>query len=177
MVAALGQSTCLALLKNGTEAILSPIDQASKSLRQYAARLFAKKIDANPTRFLIPAMSKNGVTLESMAELYRQAGHVGAVPADRKSSAADLFERVRDRLYTVKDPLFKKQKFVNQATADLTEVTAVMEEVNRVQGLALSVRAYDRPDRSFVELAATLSKELDERRGTDLEGRVFAVFP
>lgn len=174
---ALGRATALAHLRFETDNIVKPIDQAVAILRRYAAGQFATIVDADPTRFLIPAMARSGVTLESMAELYRQAGHVGAVPVGRLNTAAELFERVRDRAYAIKDPMFRKQSIVNQATADLSEVTGVLEEVNRVQGLALAIRAYDRPDRSFADLAPMLTKELDARRGTEVEGTTYVVFP
>ena len=103
------------------EDLVDPIDRAVQLLRNYARLTFSQKIDGDPTRFLIPAMAKNGVTLESMAELYRQAGHVGAVAPDRQTSAAALFEQFRDRLYSVRDPWFRKRSAVGDATAVLVE--------------------------------------------------------
>ncbi len=173
-VSALSEAACQLQLGHPTLAVRS-LETALVRLREHAQAVFARTIETDPIRFLIPAMAPHGVTLEAMAELYRQAGHAGAARADHPLSAAERFEALRGRLYAVRDPRFRTASVVRRLSSEWSEATAAIEEVNRVKGLALAIGTYHSPTRSYTELVNQILREVDVRRAAD--GGCFAVFP
>jgi len=173
-VSALGEAA--AHLRLGQKGLaVRALETALAPLQAHARGVFARTVDADPTRFLMPAMAAHGVTLEAVAELYRQAGHAGAAGADQRLSAAGRFEALRGRLYAVRDPRFRAAAVVRRLAAEWAEAAAAVEEVNRVRGLALAVGAYHGPTRTYDDIAAEILRQVDARRPAD--GTCLAFFP
>lgn len=173
-ISALGEAACQIQLGHPALAVQA-LEVALVPLRQHAQAVFARTVEADPTRFLILAMAPRGITLEAVAELYRQAGHAGAVGTDQRLSAADRFEALRGRLSAVRDPRFRAAAVVRRLSAEWAEASAAVEEVNRVKGLALAIGSYHSPARSYTDVVAELLREVDARRPAD--GSCFAFFP
>lgn len=162
-VAALGQAAAHLQASQPALAVRA-LETALGPLRGHARAVFARTVGADPARFLIPATAAHGITLEAVAELYRQAGHAGAVGAEERLSAADRFEALRGRLAAARDPRFGAAAVVRRLTAAWAEAAAAVEEVNRVKGLALAVGAYHSPSRSYADLAAEILRDMEARR-------------
>ncbi|QDU19754.1 hypothetical protein [Urbifossiella limnaea] len=172
--AALGEAACHLRLAQPDQAA-GVLRAAAGAVARHAAAVFGRTVGADPARFLIPATAEHGLTLEAMAELYRQAGHAGAVGDRPGATAAQLFEGLRGRLAAAADPRFGKTRKVRQLRAEFAEAAAAVKEVNRLRGLALAVGAYHRPDRTYADLAAEILREVDARRPAD--GTYLAFFP
>lgn len=165
-VSALGEAAAHLRLGQKSLAVRS-LETALIPLRDHARAVFARTVVADPARFLIPAMAAHGVTLEAVAELYRQAGHAGAVESDERLSAADRFEALRGRLSGLRDPRFRVEAVVRRLTAAWSEASAAVEELNRFQGLAYAIDAYHSPTRTYDDLTAEILREVDVRRPPD----------
>ena len=173
-MSALGEAAAYLRLGQKGQAVRS-VETALAPLKDHAKSVFARTVGADPTQFLIPALAAHGITLEAIAELYRHAGHAGAVGPGEELSAAGRFEALRGRLHAVRDPRFRVAAAVRRRVAEWAEASAVVEEVNRVRGLTLVINAYHRPDRSYTDLAADILREADARRPAD--GACLAFFP
>lgn len=173
-VSAFGEAA--AQLRLGRKALaLRALESVLVARQNHARSVFARTIAADPVRFLIPAMAAHGLTLEAVAELYRQAGHAGVVGSEERLSAAERFESVRGRLSGVRDPRFRVGAVVRQLIADWSEASAVVEEVNRIRGLALVIAAFDAPARRYDALAAEILREAEALNPPD--GACLAFFP
>jgi hypothetical protein len=172
--AALGEAACHLRLGQPEQAA-GVLQAAAGAVARQAAVVFGRTVGANPARYLIPANAGHGLTLEAMAELYRQAGHAGVVGDRPAATAAALFEGLRGRLWAAADPRFGKAAKVGRLRAEFAEAAAAVEEVNRLRGLALAVGAYHRPGRTYAELTAEILREVDARRPAD--GTYLAFFP
>lgn len=144
-------------------------------LRQHARSVFERTVAAKPTTFLMPALAEHGITLEVVAELYRQAAHSGVIEAGNRATAGDLFETLRDRLIGAMDPWFFKSSKVWRLRAEFTEAATAIEEVNRLQGLALAIGHCERAGQDYLTLVEGILKEIAARQPA--EGTCFATFP
>jgi tetratricopeptide (TPR) repeat protein len=173
LVSALGEAAAHLRLGQREAAVLS-LDKALPALRAHARRVFERTVGADPAALLMPALAEHGITLEAVAELYRQAGLAGATDGG-PVSAADMFERLRGKLPSASDPLFFRERRVRQLRAAFAEATAAVEEVNRVQGVKLAIQAYHTPDRTYDALADELLRQTEVTAPPD--GAVLAFFP
>lgn len=119
VVSALGEAAAHLRLGQREAALLS-LDRAVPALRGHAREVFARTGGADPAACLTPALFEHGVTLEAVAELYRQAGV--ADDSDRLT-AADVFERLRGGLHAAPGPLFFKTRKVRQLREGFAEAT------------------------------------------------------
>jgi len=172
--ATLGEATCHLRMRQPDLAV-GVLEAGARMLRTHASAVFNRIVAYNPTRFLMPALREHGLTLEVLAELYRQAAQAGVLGEGHGLSAPDLFESLRDRLATATDPLFWKTSTVQRLRAEFAEVSAAVEEVNRVKGLALAIGTYQTADRSYADLAAEILKQIDTSGLA--EGCCMAFFP
>ncbi len=145
-----------------------------ETMRLHATAVFWRTVGPDPMRYLMPAMREHGATLEAMAELYRQAGHAGILE-DASESASDFFEGQRVRLASAADPLFHKGRTVIRLRAELAEATAAVEEVNRVQGLWLTLRHCLKEGTNYLDLERQILADVEGRAPAD--GSCFAYFP
>jgi hypothetical protein len=166
IVAALGEAACQVALGKATEAA-NALERRLPVLRAYGRRVFEETAGRDPTRFLIPAMATQGVTLDSLAALFRQAALAGIVDGPADGRASELFDRLRGDLHKVKDPWFGVERLKERLTEELTAARAAVEDVNRVQGLVLTIREFDRPGRPFSDLTAMIEREVAARAGGD----------
>ena len=75
---ALGETACHLQMSNPALAVKS-LETALPNLLNHATVVFQRTVHADPTSFLIPLMAEREITLESVAELYRQASLAGVV--------------------------------------------------------------------------------------------------
>ena len=139
-------------------------------MRAHAIAAFDRTVGTgdSPARYLIPAMKEYGVTLESMAELYRQAGHSGVLENARRRSEAEFFEDLlRGTPAPVRDPRFFKTAAVQKLRCELAEATVAIEEVNRIQGLALALGHCATHGLDYLELERQILADLGERAPAD----------
>ena len=174
ILSALGEVAVHVQLNEPTFAV-EALERALDPLRSHARAVFARTIGAKPTRFLIPALATHGVTLDALAELYRQAGHAGIGTDPHPRTSADLFESFRGHLGDAKNPKFRVSRAVRELRAEFQEAPVVIEDVNRLRGLALAIAAYDRKDRHFRDLATQIHQRIDAMK-PDRDG-CYAVFP
>lgn len=174
VTATLGEATSHLRLNQPQQAV-ETIRAGAGVLRRHAAEVFARTIASKPTHFLMPALKQHGITLESLGELYRQAGLAGVPGDDGRRTAAELFESLREQMGRACDPVLWKERTVQRLRAEWTEASAAVEDVNRLQGVALAVQTYHSSKRPLEELAADILNQLKSERAED--GTCWAVFP
>lgn len=138
-VALMGEAGCHLALGHAASAVAAIRGQVGLAER-YAREVFAQTVGAEPARFLCPALARHGVTIEFLAELFRQASHAGAVEGRPAVTAADVLEEWRARLHTARDPF--RASTVTRMRTDLAEAVSAIEEVNRVKGFATVLAHY-----------------------------------
>jgi hypothetical protein len=144
-------------------------------LSGHASAVFERTVAANPARFLMPSLARQGVTLEVIAELFRQARHAGVVPEEQAVTEAGVFESLRGRLHEASDPTFGRERKIKRLRSEFAEASAAVEEVNRVRGLALAIEQCERGGRDYLALTEQILGEIAAPRPQ--EGTCFAVFP
>ncbi len=77
-VGLLGEVGCYLALGNATRA-RDAIHGRVPLLEGYARSVFARTVGDDAVRFLCPGMARHGVSVEFLAELFRQASHAGAI--------------------------------------------------------------------------------------------------
>jgi hypothetical protein len=164
-IAVLGEAGCQVALGKGGEAAKA-IDGRLPTLQAYGRLVFEQTAGRDPTRFLIPAMAEQAVILDTLAELFRQADPAGVVQKSIGRGASDLFEAIRDDLFRVKDPWFRRTRAVRRMDAELAEARRAVEDVNWVANLALAIRESDQPGRPFRELTQLIDREISARAGS-----------
>ena len=174
-VAVLGEASGHIRLGEADAAVVS-LEHGLGPVREHARAVFGRTVAARPGAFLMPALAEHGVTLEALAELYRQAGHAG-VRDENRTTPADLFESLRPGLGSGRagGPRFFKGRVVRRLRAEFAEASAAVEEVNRLKGLALAIGFCNRSGRDFGTLAEQIRCEIEARHPED--GACFAAFP
>ena len=147
--------------------------KALKPLTSHAQKVFHRTVGSKPASFLIPELAKHGVTLEMLAELYRQASHAGILENRHYVSAGDMFEEMRTSMSTVSDPTFYKSTKAIALRDEFIEAGTAVEEINRLRGLSLLIEQYG--DR-YQDLAKDITDSISQSK-SPVEGEVYAVFP
>jgi len=163
-VGLLGEAGCHLALGN-TPLARQAIQKRSSLLDAYARAVFARTIGDDAVRYFCPGMARHGVTVESLAELYRQAGHAGAVEGRTTVGAVELIEEWRGKLHTARDP-FRASR-LEAMRADLAEVVAAVEEVNRVKSFAAAVGHFAAAGTPFAQVMARVRAEIECARLAD----------
>lgn len=172
--AAMGE--CAAYLKLGQKPLaLRALDGCLEHVQRHAGAVFQRTVSADPAKFLMPMLAQDGITLDAMAELYRQAGLAGISEGGRHQSASEWFECNRGELGRIRNPRLGASRVRAELANQWAEACAAVEEVNRVRGLRLAISAYDSPARSFDMLVAEILQCVEERQPT--AGTCLAVFP
>jgi len=174
IVSVLGEVAAYTRLGHPGLAVKS-IELGLAPLRQHARSVFERTVAGKPSTFLMPAMAEHGFTLEALAELYRQAQNAGVLDRKQVGTAADLFESLRGHWGEASDPFFGKAKKVQQLRVEFAEASAAIEEVNRLQGLALVIGQYGGTGQSYLDLSRQILEDIEAQRPE--EGACFAVFP
>lgn len=173
-VSALGQAAAYTRLREPGSAVQA-LRFGLPSVREHARAVFRRTVGEKPGTFLMPALSGHGITLDAVAELYRQAGHAGVLEKSTRITSNDVFESLRDRLIDATDPWFFKASKVQRLRAEFAEASAAVEEVNRIEGLALTIEQCERAGRDYEDVVELILRAIEARRPT--EGTCFAVFP
>jgi hypothetical protein len=124
----------------------------------------------------MPAMAKHGVTLEVLAELIRQTVNAGVWHTKERATAGSYFESIRDQIVIqATDPWFFKASTIEKLRAEFIEATTAVEEVNRLQGLALTIKQFEQDGQNYLDLTEQIMRDIQTRRPE--EGACYAVFP
>jgi len=176
MVASLGVAACH--LRHQQSALaMKAIKKALGPLRNHAAAVFRRTVGAgaSPIRYLMPGLKEHGVTLESLAELHRQAEHAGVLDGARKQSATEFFEDLRGNLASAQDPWFRRTSTVQKRRCEFAEATAAVEEVNRIQGLVLALCHCGERGLDYFTLEWEILADVEAR--SVAPGSCYAYFP
>ena len=173
-VSILGQAAAYTRLREPRSAVQA-LRLGLPSVREHTRAVFRRTVEEKPGTFLMPALSEHGITLDAVAELYRQAGHAGVLDKSTRVTANDVFESLRDRLLDATDPWLFKTSKVRRLQAEFAEASAAVEEVNRIEGLALTIEQCERAGRDYADVVEQILRAIEAGRPT--EGACFAVFP
>ena len=176
MVASLGVAACHLRHQQSALAVKA-IKKALGPLRNHAAAVFRRTVGAgaSPIRYLMPGLKEHGVTLESLAELHRQAEHAGVLDGARKQSATEFFEDLRGYLASAQDPWFRRTSTVQKRRCEFAEATAAVEEVNRIQGLVLALCHCGERGLDYFTLEREILADVEAR--SVAPGSCYAYFP
>ncbi len=172
--AALGEATCY-LRRQEPRHAADVLRSTVGALRAHATAVFGRTVGGNPARYLMPAMAPHGITLDVIAELYRQAHHANVINKNQAVTAADVFEFLRARLDEARDPRFGRASKVERLRIEFAEASAAIEEVNRLHGLALVIDQCARTGQDY--LAVTEQVRAAVETCHPAHGACFAVFP
>ena len=172
--AVLGEATAL-LRMNLPEQAIASLEDGLKTLRRHAAVVFARTVAAKPTQFLMPGLKPSGITLESLAELFRQAAAAGVYQATAPVSSVDLFESWREALGGANDPILWRESTLQRLRTEYAEAWAAVEDVNRLNGLILAIRTYQSTGRSYTDLMREILRQIAGQSFPD--GACLAIFP
>ena len=171
--ATLGEATSYLRIQQPGQAA-DVLRSGGQSLRAHATAVFARTVGQNPARFLMPSLAEHGVTLEVVAELYRQAHHAGVV-GDCHATAGEVFESLRARVGEATDPRFGRARKVERLRVEFAEAGAAIEEVNRLQGLALAIEQCSRSGHDYLAVTQQILAAVEALHPSD--GTCFAAFP
>jgi hypothetical protein len=132
-------------------------------LRKHALAVFARTVGTNTAEFLMPALAEGGITLETLTELFHQANLAGVTTGTSGQSTADVFEGLRSGLHRARNPLVNRRKTVERLRSAFVEATTAVEEVNRLQGLALAIERYD----DYGSLCESILRQIEDLRPAD----------
>lgn len=99
LVALATQLRCHILAEDELEIALTQLDREGPRFNRAARVAFQQVMGNSPERFLDPGLGPHGVTLDLLAEIYQQARGIGAVDDQDCSTASELFEQLRDRIF------------------------------------------------------------------------------
>ena len=149
MIGLLGEAGCHLALRDAPRA-RDAIHRRASLLSDYVRSVFARTVGDDAARFLCPGLAQHGVTLEFLAELFRQASHAGATAGRHTVAATDLIEEWRGRLHIVRDPW--RNSTLVAMRADLAEAVAAVEEVNRVNSFASMIDHFESQSVPFTQV-------------------------
>lgn len=113
------------------------------SLAALAQALFDEVLGRTPEVFLDPRFQPDGVTLDLLAEVYRQARLAGVVMPATFDGAGGTFEYLRPRVAAARIPAIRLFRPVGPAKerllTGLRYLAACLEDVNRLHALRLRV--------------------------------------
>src|SRR5205814_1779316 len=102
-VAVGGVASCQAGLEQDRHAF-GQSGQELALLRRAAGLIFGAAVALDPAACMHPALRQHGVTIEFMAQLYRQARDAGAVGAEAGCSPTEWFEEHREAIFRARRP-------------------------------------------------------------------------
>lgn len=134
------ETECLILQEQQVSAV-HRLNEESQRLKQLAKVTFSQTIAKAPESYLDPVLESDGVTLELMAEVYRQARHAGATDDVEVSNAAEMFEHVRKAVFRRRGWLWRTWRPVGSAKkrllTKLRYLLACLEDTNRIHSMGL----------------------------------------
>ncbi len=117
------------------------ICEEQPTLVEVARATFEKTIGQSPEDLLDPGLRVDGITLELLAETYRQAYQAGAIGDPEIRDAAEMFEHLRDGIYRSRSRRFSlfASSSRDGILARFRYLIACVEDVNRVKALQLLI--------------------------------------
>jgi len=116
-------------------------ERATMSL--LARTTFELVLGKNPEAYLEPRLQEEGVTLDVMTEIYKQAHLAKALDGDQIRDAGQMFEQLRNRVYGASRGIcfsdasrVRRQRMVN-----LRYLIATLEDINRVESVRVRIAA------------------------------------
>jgi hypothetical protein len=150
------------------------------ALTALARATFEGAMGTSPEAYLDPSLQADRVTLDLLAEVFRQAHELGAVGGEAVRDAGHLFERLRQRVYGAGGWFRPAGRAKTRLLAKLKYLMACLEEVGRVESLRLRVSEALAGRLSFEDLErAVVAPTGGEARpeGCEGEGAVTAFAP
>jgi hypothetical protein len=121
------------------------IETESVVLTALAHAFYDAVLGAAPEVYLDPRLQPDGITLDLLAELYRQARLAGVAVPGEFADAGGTFEHLRPRVAAARIPTVKMLKPLRQVKARLLAglkyLAACLGDVNRVFALRLRIAA------------------------------------
>ncbi len=151
------------------------IDTKIEDLRAAARHVFQRTIASNPERFLAPGLAAHDVTLETLAEVYRQAAFAGIIDGSCLQTAAGLFENLRAGVSRVRNPRLRKTGKFLAWKRELLDAAAAVEDVNRVIALGSLIRSIGVEDGQTANVLRQIRTELATKTGKS--GAMFLFVP
>lgn len=135
-------------------------------------KMFGLVLGKSPEVYLEPRLQADGVTLEVMTEVYRQAYLAKAVEGNQVRDSGQMFEQLRERVYGAsRGVLFSNSgRLRRQLLANLKYLIAALEDINRVE--SIRVRLVEARARGVDP--ATLEQEIERSLPELKEAGVFA---
>jgi hypothetical protein len=118
---------------------IARVHDEKPQLQSIGKSLFEEVIQNKPELYLRADLAKEGITLESMTELYLQARQAGMITTPEIDSASQLFEYCRSKGISgpgkVIWPFSRRDS--RQDAIHLKYLMACIEEINRIDGIRL----------------------------------------
>ena len=173
------EAECLILQEQQVSAV-QRLNDERKRLQRIARSTFSETIAKAPEAYLDPAMESDGVTLELITEVYRQARHAEAADDVEVNNAAEMFEHVRKDIYRRRGGLWRTWRPVGNAKkrylTRLRYLLACIEDTNRIHSLRLLMNEAEQRGAKLRELhdqVRAWRKEYPQTEGS-AEDRVLA---
>lgn len=162
LVALTTELRCHLLANDELEIARKRLDHERPTFNLAAKVAFQEVLGKTPEQFLDPELQPHNVTLDLLSEIYQQARHIDAVDQQDASTASELFEKFRGRI-------FGSQKGVGWVFAphgkgtvkmlsDLRYLMTCLEEANRIGSLRLRVEEAIKGEFSLRDLEEWLRK-------------------
>src|SRR5262249_29641145 len=129
--AVLGAAACHIGLEDDPN-VIQQVNSQLPGLRQATGWVFQRTVGKDPARYLAGCP---GVTLQCLAELFRQAQYAGAIQTPKDCSPAAWFEEYRQEICGARLSWFRRGAHQAAMHRELLEAVAIVEETNRVQGM------------------------------------------
>lgn len=146
------------ILLGGTPEAMHRLEEEQGHLQAVAKGTFQATMGTAPEVFLDPNLSTDGVTLDLITEVYRQAHSAGAIGDVEIRDANQMFEYLRPRLFDARAGLKWAWSLVGNAKQEcldkLRYLLACLEDTNRINGLRLLISACQKKQMSLPDVAA-----------------------
>lgn len=153
------------LLSELPSVIITRVNNETPCLQSLAKTTFETVIQNKPELYLRAKMASEGVTLELMTELYKQALTAGAIASPAVESAGQLFEHCRTKgIASVGEWEFRRD--TKQDAAHLRYLMASLEEINRINGMRLMITEANEKKASIPALRDQVRDWWKEKVGT-----------
>lgn len=135
---------CMMLGEKGLEAIRRIEQEERPRLQKIAEITFAETLGRHPELYLDPRFGQDGITLQLLTELYRQAHEAGVVSEGDWTDASQVFEQLRPRIFDARRGIrwvwAPRGKGARRMLTRLRYLMACLEDTNRVRSLPLLIR-------------------------------------
>lgn len=160
-----------------SEQAMVRINEEQQSLKKIAAACFDQTLKTDPERYLRASFQQKGVSLDLLADIYKQARQIGIIDQPSVEDANGMFEHVRGKLH--KRRSFRNWMFgakVEDELQKLRYLLACLEETSKIDGLKLMIEDVHQKKESLSELMMKLRDWKDKQAVQTPAGEVPPVF-